>query len=606
MTELVVGLSLLALLDTSAVYVGRPDEPRYRGHVQRIEIFLTTNTAKQTRLSVRYHHPEGSFAFVAEGPSAPSLATRKRKLDLTRYVFLSGTGQKLEFRDQSSQGPALPFSFRLQPDAILPACLDDRGRFLPQTTFLGDAFTLQETPAPDAPPDPNEAKVVVLCDDLFLGTSRNFRDVNGRRITQAEFGNDPKLDYTYRPHDRQDLSRMLAAGFNYFDRVLPEQLEYLIDKPAWFDLQRFSGHTWAVFPEIFFHPGFQGVEDFLDEPAYIYSEDFDPGPNLAIEEMARLQQKRTRDEYDRIARGRQPGLMQLLRESGVRLEGVELAEPPFPIWEEFHSTACYQLHIPASGFIQEGRYQHPATVDLLNHTFRTRLPRRPETMFRFYFGFLRGAARLFDKDWGMSIYGQADPPVSLQGMTMAYDWGARWIYFWSSDRDHHLPFEEQLSLAQGLSKHVKAHPRRARRELIRAADDAIVLPYGFTFGVSDWQKARLPGLWHRYAFPIETGTMEDGTPYYSVLRCAAEEMQRLIAQGREFDVVIDVPQLQSAGYANLHDVLPRARLAKYDFVWSVRSPYYFALAALVLFLIVFRTYRIIRWVRRRSYSSRSA
>jgi hypothetical protein len=147
---------------------------------------------------------------------------------------------------------------------------------------------------------------------------------------------------------------------------------------------------------------------------------------------------------------------------------------------------------------------------------------------------------------------------------------------------------------------VKTHPRPPRHELIRQASDAIVLPYGFTFGVSDWQKARLPGLWHRNAFPIEAGTMEDGTPYYSVLRCAAEEMERLLAEDREFDIVIDVPQLKSAGYANLHDVLPRARLARYDFLWSIRRPYYFVLAALVLFLIVFRTYRIIRWVRRRS------
>jgi hypothetical protein len=582
------------------VYVGRAEKPRYRGHVQRIEVFLTANSAAVPRVAVRFHRPEGSFAFVAEGPSAASLVSRQRKYDLSRYVFLSATGQKLEFRERLSGGPALPFSFRLQPDAILPVCLDEQGRFLRQTMFLWDSFTLQETGAAGSPPEPSGAKVLVLCDDLLVGTSRNFRDVDGRRITGAEFRAKPNLDYTYRPHDRQDLARMLAAGFNYFDRVLPEQLEYLFDKPAWFDLLHFSGHARPVFPEILFHPGFQGVEDFLDEPAYIYSEDFDPGPEVTLEEMARLQQKRTRDEYDRVARGRQPGLMRILREAGVLLEGGELVEPPFPIWEEFHSTACYQLHVPVSGFIQEGRYQHPGTVDLLNYSFRTRLPRRPETMFRFYFALLRGAARMFDKDWGMSIYGQADPPVSLLGMTMAYDRGARWIYFWSSDRDHHLPFEEQLALAQGLSDHVKTHPRPPRHELIRQASDAIVLPYGFTFGVSDWQKARLPGLWHRNAFPIEAGTMEDGTPYYSVLRCAAEEMERLLAEDREFDIVIDVPQLKSAGYANLHDVLPRARLARYDFLWSIRRPYYFVLAALVLFLIVFRTYRIIRWVRRRS------
>jgi hypothetical protein len=87
-------------------------------------------------------------------------------------------------------------------------------------------------------------------------------------------------------------------------------------------------------------------------------------------------------------------------------------------------------------------------------------------MFRCYFAFLRGAARVFDKDWGMSIYGQADQEVSLLGMTMAYDRGARYIWFWSSDRDHHLPFEEQLELAAGLSDHVRKHPRGERRALV--------------------------------------------------------------------------------------------------------------------------------------------
>jgi hypothetical protein len=72
------------------------------------------------------------------------------------------------------------------------------------------------------------------------------------------------------------------------------------------------------------------------------------------------------------------------------------------------------------------------------------------------------------------------------------------------------------------------------------------------------------------------------------------------------DIVIDVPELKQAGYARLHDVLPRARWAKYDYLWSIRRPYYFALAGLVLFLIVFRTYRIVRWMRRRRAKAASS
>lgn len=170
-----------------------------------------------------------------------------------------------------------------------------------------------------------------------------------------------------------------------------------------------------------------------------------------------------------------------------------------------------------------------------------------------------------------------------------------------------------MTLARGLREHEAGHPRPPRRELIRAADDAIVLPYGFTFCVSDWQQGSLPDLWQRDAFPLQMGALADGTPYYSVLRCAAEEMERLMDEGREFDVVIDLaaadgpdddrpvpPTVASAGYARVHDVLPRARLARYDYLWAIRGRYYVMLAALVAFLVFYRSYRIVRWWRRRA------
>ncbi len=599
MIQFAVGLLLLAYGDTAAVYVRGAEGTRYRGQVERIEVHVRAGDGLATRVAVQFFHRDGAFAFVAEGSSAPGLLSGQRKCDLAHYLYRSARGGWLEFRDQRRGKPVLPFSFVIQPAAVLPVCLDEQRQFAREATFLGDSFVLDESAVAGAAPVPDNVKEITLCDDVWVGTSRSFRDADSHRISRAEFNADPDLDYTYRAHDRQDLHRMLAAGFNYFDRVLPEQLEYLIDKPAWFDLAGFKGHKWAVFPEILFHPGFQGVEDFLDEPAYLFMQDYSPRADVTVEEMARLQEKRTRDEFERIVRGRQPGLMQLLREAGISLNGDGLSEPPFPIWEEFYDTGCYQLQVPVSGFIHEGRYQHPQTVDLLNYSLGTSLPRRPETMLAFYYGFLRGAARLFDKDWGMSIYGQADPAVSLLAMTMAYDRGARWIYFWSSDRHHHVPFEEQLLLARALSEHMAAHPRKARRELVRGADDAVVLPYGFTFSVSDWQKARLPGLWQRSMFAVETGRMKDGTPYQSVLRCAAEEMQRLMTEGREFDIVVDVPALNTAGYVRLHRVLPRAKWDRFDFLWLVPGYQYGILGVLVGILALFRVYRTVRWLQGR-------
>jgi hypothetical protein len=291
--------------------------------------------------------------------------------------------------------------------------------------------------------------------------------------------------------------------------------------------------------------------------------------------------------------------MQQLKYAHIRLDSITLIEPEFPIWEEFYSTGCYQLHIPVSGFIHEGRYNHPEAIDLLNNTFRTSLPRTPETMYAFYFAFLRGAARVFDKDWGMSIYGQTDPEHALLGMTMAYDRGARWIFFWSSDRHHHLPFEEQLVLAEGLTRHVREHGRAPRRTLVKAAEDAIVLPYGFTFSISDWDKSRMADLWQRPMFPIQGGRMADGTPYYGVLRRATEKLEELVDKDKAFDIVIDIPELKSAGYPRLHRVLADERSGAAEYPLWIHYKLHLLLAAQVAFLVLYRGYRTIRWCRRR-------
>ncbi len=382
----------------------------------------------------------------------------------------------------------------------------------------------------------------------------------------------------------------------------------LYDKPVFFDLQRFSTEPFVMFPEILFHPGFLGVEDFIDEPAWLLWRD-SSHVRLArdLRTMGQVQEKRTLDVLQRKREGRQPSLMRRLAEAGIDLRGIELSQPPIPIWEEFYDTACYQLRAPVPGFIHEGRYQHPEVVDLLNATFRTRLPRTPETMFRFYYAFLRGAARVFRKDWGMSIYGQADPDIAALGMRMAYDRGAKYIWFWTSDRDNHLPFEEQIALARELSTYAREHPRRDRRVLINAVEDAIVLPYGFTFSISDWDKSRIADLWHRTMFSLKDGQTADGVPYYAILRCAAMKMEELVKSGREFDIVVDTPELKHAGYSRLHRVIARAREKRYTYPRWIHYKLHLALAVLVGLLAVSISRRAMRRYRaRRQDDSRRA
>ncbi len=586
---------------TAATYVRDAGGRQYPGIVERIEARKNVLPSGEQSVELRFYSKNISFGIIAIGPRAFDLISGTPPPTLRRYILMTGTARHLEFRHRDTHLAFLPYSFSLQPDLVLPTCLGRTGDFRRSTSFLGAEFTLSQRAGEDPIKIP-VAEVVELSDDVLVGTSRNFRDINKGRIPTERFfakGNN-ELDYTYRPLDKSDLARMVKAGFNYFDRVLPAQIEFLYDKPVFFDIEEFASKPRPIFPEILFHPGFLGVEDFIDEPAWVFwSETAALAVADNIEDMGRLQERVTREVIERQREGRPRGLTVGLAQAGILLEGVELREPSLPVWEEFYSTACYQMRTPVAGFIHEGRYQHPETVDLLNRTFRTALPRRPETVFLFYNAFLRGTARVFRKEWGISIYGQADPDIALLGMRMAYDRGAHYVWFWTSDRDHHLPFEEQLALASAFTAYVAKHPRASRSALIRGAKDAIVLPYGFTFSVSDWDKSEMADLWHRACFSIRDGRTEDGTAYYAVLRCATEKMAELIRAGREFDILVETPELESAGYERIHRVLLQAAQEDYEYPWWLGREIYIGLAVLVAFLLAYRIYRIIRWHRRR-------
>ena len=116
------------------------------------------------------------------------------------------------------------------------------------------------------------------------------------------------------------------------------------------------------------------------------------------------------------------------------------------------------------------------------------------------------------RDWGLSIYGQADPQTAPVALTMAYDRGARYLWFWSSDHGHHLPFEEQLELAAVVRDHALVHYRGDRQELLSVARDAIVLPYGYTFEISDWQKRGLSISGTAMLFPSMVAGMSEVCP----------------------------------------------------------------------------------------------
>jgi hypothetical protein len=170
---------------------------------------------------------------------------------------------------------------------------------------------------------------------------------------------------------------------------------------------------------------------------------------------------------------------------------MELLQPDFPVWETRHEFGFYEMRGGGNGIVQEGRYQ----IDSFNKQLKDTTGRNwnfpADAMLKINFALLRGAVRPFNKFWGMAIYGQCDPLLAPTALTTAYDMGARYFWFWTSDHDHHLPYNEQLALARAVKDYATKHPRKSIYQAAPKRAVAIAIPEGwcFPFDKMDWVNA---------------------------------------------------------------------------------------------------------------------
>jgi hypothetical protein len=142
----------------------------------------------------------------------------------------------------------------------------------------------------------------------------------------------------------------------------------------------------------------------------------------------------------------------------------------------------------------------------------------------------------------MSIYGQAEPHLRLPSMQLAYDLGAEFIWFWTSDHGHHVPYTEQLALARQITEYAKKNPRPDLNKLRRAATTAIVLPYGYT----------LPTCWqlHTWGTHIYSLSRKNrlGLTYKQVLTPAIQHIARCLKNNIPYDVIPAGKEFDPTGY----------------------------------------------------------
>ncbi len=451
----------------------------------------------------------------------------EQPLHFLRYQLrLPADGDCFEYRtarDEVLLPPWRDFVRHFIPHAAVTTRFQQR---LPETAeYLGHILTLrwtgQDVPWPSWP----NGITLRIDRELIVGTGRNFKDREGHRLPQQP----ERQNYDYVPFVAEDYRVMIDAGINLF-RVDGSQQRYVQREPVFYH-RAVEGDPPLRYPGDLYRSNYLGPVMFMDEPTIIMVGDPLIHNTLRyFSDATALIPARVRARYEASGNYGSYQLERALQKSGVAFGQMRLQQWDYPAWETIFETAHFQMLGGLSGIVHEGRYQL-APFDQRVADW-TGVPRQhtPEQLLRYHFALLRGGTQPHGKFWGTSIYGQCDPQIAPQAVTLAYDLGARYVWFWTSDHDHHLPWPEQLDLARRLQAHAQAHPRRSIYLPPVPRDLAIVVPAGVF--------PSLENLWWVRELDSQ-GTGEASLYYRGLMEHFLAACQKAFDQQADFDVLID-------------------------------------------------------------------
>jgi hypothetical protein len=403
--------------------------------------------------------------------------------NFARYLLkIPATGETLEYRDRHTGRALLPnwgdFERHFLPRRVKEA--DFTNGIPTSCDFLGHLLTLREVQAEVMWKPWDDATTLALDRELLVGTGRNFRDTQGHRLPQTVQG----PDYQYIEFEQPEYRTMIEAGMNLF--VVGGRQEPWVRHEPVFYIRRPTRQEPLRYPTDLYRANYLGPAMFVDEPAALLSGDPQVRGKLSrFSDAAALIQRRTEVTYESDGSYGSYLLDRTLREARVNLGGYRLKQTDYPCWETYYETAFYQFAGGAAGFVHEGRYQLPAFDAAVGKLTGKLRAHSGKELLRYHYAFLRGAARRFGRDWGTAIYGQCDPVIAGDAVTTAYDMGARYVWFWTSDHGHHVPWPEQLQLARLLKRHAAGKPRRSLALPPSKLDTVITLPTGWFVSLYD-------------------------------------------------------------------------------------------------------------------------
>ena len=486
-----------------------------------------------------------SVWLLAEGYPARDIGEARRS---TRQFFLQqGDSELKEYRDRFSGRAVLPSLggwWHLFPRAIEEK---EPGQFADRVRYLGHEYRLVSEEKFSGSLKPPSAKRVELRTDAYIGFPHNTRQAQDvRRFDRS--------DYEYVRLTRGDYEELFDAGINCV-RVDAEQLSWIQDEGTFF---WGVGGSDVLYPECLYQSNYLGPAIFLDEPMVgtrdrVIRPRFRDDPEYRRSITPAEAFARFVEHYDHTRKEGAPSrlLSGLAARADVSLGDMAFEQEHVYSWETMVSSAAYQLGSAGKGppsaivFEPPGRFGTRRTLPEMNMTYGCQIPAdNPKNLASIIYGFLRGAARVSRKDWGMSIYGAVDRADTFWLQTHAYDLGATHFYFWDTYQLACVPYEECLAMARNLSAHAASHPNRDLDRLKAAAEVAIVLPVGYNLGHVQMGKG---SLWGVGELNLERRNRV-GIPYREVMRNFFVEIERCLRLGVSFDLFWELDGLDLEAY----------------------------------------------------------
>lgn len=474
----------------------------------------------------------------------PSAQLDEARRQISRYILQEGSAPAREYRNTLTGEPVLPSMGGWE--YMLPRPMGEA--FPEQVRYLGHRYSRESLSDESAVAPPEDIQIVELRPDLLVGPASNRRQKDEtRRWDESE--------YEFVRLTRADYREMAAAGVTCVP-VDGEQAGWAEELGLFY----WGGGKGLPYPELLYRSQYLGPTMFLDEPA-VCTRDYvirprlakDPAfrkavtPQIAFDEFSKY--------YDHTLSEGPPMtfIKSLAARADVDLGDMRFAQQNLYSWETMTATAAYQLsrdaHVPeAMVFEPPGRIGTRRTIPEMDMSYGVQIrPDDPRALIDVIIGFLRGAARLTNKSWGVSIYGSVQRNDAPFWLTHAYDLGSTRFFFWDNARLACVPYSEVLALARHLKQHATEHPHRDFAGLKKAAEVVILLPPGYNLGHVKMGRGE---LWGVGELNLERANPK-GVKYRKVMQNFFTEIERCLRLGVSFDLLWDLPGIAPNDYREM-------------------------------------------------------